>query len=165
MEFTIMRWIMFIAGLTAFGVGTWKKRTAPQTFALLLFSSLLIIVALFAPFITSFEFGKSGVKITLKDATDAAKFLVLKTPQIAEAITGQKGNLATKEAIEKIDNVKTPEQLNQIIPFTLQGDSILFSPKINSDHSVYYRVENLASPEDVRIQKYTLESSSKYPET
>lgn len=162
-----MRWIIFIVGLITFGFVIWIKcrnGTASQIFALLLFPTFLMIITFFAPFITSFEFGKSGVKITLKDVTDAAKVLIQQNPQIAEVITGQKGNIAITEAIEKINNVKTSEQLNKIIPFTLQGNSVLFSPKINSDHPVYYRVENSASPEYVRIQKFTLESSSKYSE-
>jgi ABC-type lipoprotein release transport system permease subunit len=155
----VMCWLVFAVGLGAFGFIVWKshKNGYSSYFLLAFLCALLVVTAIFAPKITSLEWNIFGMSGKFELNKETTRRLLLQEPQIAEEITGQKGEIAIKEAIEKVDKVKNSEQLNQIIPFTSQGN-VWFYPREN----IMYRVENSANQKDARVQKFTLENSSKY---
>lgn len=135
---TIMRWIIFLLGLGVFLFAVWKRHkdgSGPQLTALLGFPSSLMVIALFAPLITSIKVGPA--ELGLKDQKAAAAMLLTSKPEVAEAITGEQGSEAVKKALEKVEQADQPEQLRKILPFVTQDNAVLFFPTVGNESRAY----------------------------
>lgn len=133
-----MRWTIFLLGFGAFLFAIWKRHkegSGPQLTALLGFPSGLMVIALFAPLITSIKVGPT--ELGLKDQKAAAALLLTTKPEVAEALTGEQGSEAVKKALEKVEQADQPEQLHKILPFVTQDRAVFFFPKMGNENRAY----------------------------
>lgn len=135
MNFLIMSWAVFAVGaavLAFFIVKRMEGATAPQITAMLLPPIVLILAALFAPNLTGLKVGAEGFEFNLQTAKAAATAAVEQQPEIAEAITAKKGDEAVAAAKEKILSAKSWGGLEQVLPFEVKDNSIVFYPKADT---------------------------------